>query len=81
MYIIHVISDQFFVNFILVKYDYDVVYISSTVWYFSILRPMTVSSSKNLRYISARVLDIGEPTAMPFVDLKYFFIVWEVILN
>ena len=42
---------------------------------------MTVSSSKNLRYISARVLDIGESTAMPFVDLKYFFIVWEVILN
>ena len=31
MCIIHVIGEEFFVNFILVKYDNDVVYISSTV--------------------------------------------------
>jgi hypothetical protein len=29
MYIIHVIGEEFFVNFIFVKYDNDVVYVSS----------------------------------------------------
>ena len=49
MYIIHVIGDQFFVSFILVKRDSDIVYVSSIVRYFSILHPMSVSSSKNWR--------------------------------
>jgi hypothetical protein len=41
MCIIHVIGEEFFVNIILVKYDNDVVYISSIVWNFSILHPMS----------------------------------------
>jgi hypothetical protein len=41
MSIIHVIGEEFFVNFVLVKYDNDVVYISSTVRNFSILHPMS----------------------------------------